>query len=453
MLGKRCAQHALIGMVVAATSIAAQVADSSRLTRELAVRTFDTVWETIRTRHYDSTLKGVDWDGARRALRPRAELAKNRTELRAIIAEMLAKLNDSHVGIVAGNNVGSATREQTDGALGLTGGVGMDVRVIDSVVAVTRVDSGGPAFVAGVRAGWTIGAVKGIPLSEIRAALTRNGPLEARVFNSTMWAEIMYSVAGRPATIVDIAFVDERGRPAARTLTRWREPGDSAQFGAMPVAMARLSSRRIAIPGGRSAGLIQFNLWTPVLAAALDSAIENLRDADGIVVDLRGNLGGHGMMIGGVAGHFLDEPRIVATMRTRVTAIDFTANPRRSTADGRPVRPYAGPLVVLIDGLSISTAEVFAGGLQALGRARVIGEQSAGEVLGAVSLELPDGDVLLYPFADVVLANGARLERVGVVPDEIVALSRESLEQGADRALQAAIAWIARQQSGPTQRR
>jgi carboxyl-terminal processing protease len=130
-------------------------------------------------------------------------------------------------------------------------------------------------------------------------------------------------------------------------------------------------------------------------------------------------------------------------MRMRGLDLEFRANPRRSTTDGRTVRPYAGPVAVLVDELSASASECFAGGLQALGRARVFGVTSSGQALPAATQQLANGDVLLYAVGDFVTPNGRRLEGAGVVPDEVVPVTAEALAAGRD-AEAAALAWIER---------
>jgi carboxyl-terminal processing protease len=83
--------------------------------------------------------------------------------------------------------------------------------------------------------------------------------------------------------------------------------------------------------------------------------------------------------------------------------------------------------------------------MQALGRARIIGQTSAGAVLPALNERLPNGDVLYHAFADFVTPNGDRLEGRGVIPDDVVALDRTALLAGRDSQLEAAVQWIASQ--------
>ena len=162
-----------------------------------------------------------------------------------------------------------------------------------------------------------------------------------------------------------------------------------------------------------------------------------------VLLDLRGNPGGLGAMAMGLGGHFLDQPKSLGRMSNREGFIDFLVNPRRATADGRSVKPYAGPLVILVDPLTASTSEIFAAGLQELDRAVVIGQTSAGAALPSVAVRLPNDDVLQYAMADFVTPRGNRIEGHGVVPDVVVPLSAELLRREPDPALAAALRWIA----------
>ena len=129
-------------------------------------------------------------------------------------------------------------------------------------------------------------------------------------------------------------------------------------------------------------------------------------------------------------------------MKTRDNELRFAANPRLVNAAGQRVEPYAGPVAILVDAMTGSASECFAGGMQALGRARVFGQTSMGQALPAFFAKLPNGDVLIHATGDFVTADGTRLEGRGVVPDEPVALVRSELLAGRDATLEAALKWI-----------
>jgi carboxyl-terminal processing protease len=161
-------------------------------------------------------------------------------------------------------------------------------------------------------------------------------------------------------------------------------------------------------------------------------------DADGIVIDLRGNPGGIGAMAIGMGGWLVDERNLyLGTMKTRETELKFVLNPR--------VKTYDGPVAILADELSGSTAEIFTGGLQDLGRARIFGSRTAGAALPSMIERLPNGDRFQYAFASYVSASGQALEGDGVTPDHEVVHTRDALLDGRDLVVEAAVQWIREQ--------
>ena len=147
-------------------------------------------------------------------------------------------------------------------------------------------------------------------------------------------------------------------------------------------------------------------------------------------------------MMSGVAGHLFAEPDLLGRMKTRASEVVFNANPRLVTPDGARVDPYKRPVAVLVDELTASASECFAGALQSLGRARIFGRQTLGQALPASTRRLTNGDVLMYVVGDFVTASGRRVEGIGVVPDEVVPLSLEGLRTGRDATLEAALRWL-----------
>ena len=181
-------------------------------------------------------------------------------------------------------------------------------------------------------------------------------------------------------------------------------------------------------------------------------AASTARSSAGIVLDLRGTVGGVAARVMGAAGHVFDDPRPLGTMRSRGEEMRFVANPRRATADGSTVVPYAGPLAIVVDGLSASTSEMFAAALQGARRARLFGERTAGQALPAMATRLPNGDILMHVIADFVTPDGTRIEGEGVSPDEVVPLRLAEIRAGHDAALEAALRWVERARPEPRSR-
>lgn len=424
----------------------AVVAASPRITREAALETFDTAWSRIHTRHFDPEFGGVDWHAVRDELRPRAAEAETLAELRSVLTSMLDRLTESHFGLIP-REVADATAEIGGGGGG-PGDIGLDVRPVGDRVLVWRVDPDGPAAAAGIQPGWELVSADGFAVEEalahVRSALTE---VEPRLATLQIYAGVMGRVNGEPGTTVSLEFRDGRERSVERTVTRRPQPGELTKFGNLPPLVARLEHERVDAGDGVTVGVIRFNVWMIPIAAEFARAIDALRDVDGVVIDLRGNFGGVAGMVMGVSGHFMRDVVALGTMRTRTGEVNYVSNPQRVNSRGERVEPLDVPLAILVDALSVSTSEIFAGGLQAVGRARVFGETTAGQALPAVMERLPNGDVLMQAFADFTAPNGERFEGRGVLPDEPVPLTRTDLLAGRDAPLDAALRWI-RDQAG-----
>jgi len=176
-------------------------------------------------------------------------------------------------------------------------------------------------------------------------------------------------------------------------------------------------------------GYIRFNEFLdPVsLMPKFEAALRDFARAPGVILDLRGNRGGIGIMASGMAGYFIgDAGHKLGEMRMRDTTLQFNVFPRPNV--------YAGRLAILLDESSASTTEILAQGLQDLKRARVFGTRSAGAALPSDIIRLPDGDGFQYPTATYISANGRVLEGNGVIPDVEV--------RDAGAVIDAAAQWI-----------
>jgi carboxyl-terminal processing protease len=416
----------------------------------LGVATFDTVWTVVNRTFWDTTFYGLDWRGVRDELRPEAATAASDQELRGVIQQMLGRLGMSHFGLIpreADRAAEADDRESTPGDAGL------QVRVIDGAFLVTHVDTGGAAHDAGIRPGWLLERAGDVDAAQWLRDLSRRADGGGRLVDLYVWSRVSAALSGQAGETVHSAFTDGSGRRVELPLVLTSSPGVRTRLGQLPEMTANLVPRRVRTDAGTDVGIIRMSVWMPVLAPAFDAAVDEFRGADGMVVDLRGNIGGVGFMAAGAAGHFVERGDTLGTMITRNDRLHFYINPRRSTLDGRVVQPFAGPLAVLVDGVSASTSEFFAGGLQALGRARVFGTPTAGQALPAQLRRLPNGDALMHAIADFVGRGGVRWEGEGVVPDVHAPPTREALLAGRDPALEAALQWIEEEAAGAARTR
>ncbi len=406
----------------------------------LPLATFDTAWTIIARSHWDSTYNGVDWKALRDSLRPKAEAATSQQALRQVLQSMVLALRQSHFAIIPREVSGAATGQTGDDDASREGQVGVRSRWLDGELVVTEVEAGSSAEAAGVRPGWLITQVA----EDTIPGLVRSLPssLDPRRVSLAAYSLSENALSGTPGSTVRVTFADEQDRARALTLTRAPVRGTTVTFGNLPPQHAFLDWERREVDGKRI-GVIRFNIWMPILGRQFDVAMDSLRDSDGIILDIRGNFGGVAGMSMGFAGHFVDTVIPVGIMKTRSQELKFAINPRRVNTANERVTPFAGPLAIVVDELSISTSEIFAGGLQDLSRAHIVGRQTAGQALPAVAERLPNGDILYHAIADFTSPAGGRMEGDGVMPDEAVRLTREALLARRDPALEAALTWAA----------
>ena len=425
--------------------------------RQADLASFDLAWQLVGENHYDEDMNGLDWQAVRAELRPRVERADGVEDVRAAIREMVGRLGESHYAVLPreafARDVGLDTEDLGDSGSGLGGEArpGFDVAVVGGKVVVEDVWSDAAAE-AGVAAGDEVTRAGGVDVPEAlgRLAAELDGVGSQKDFALRRAADDLLAGDAGGELAVALAPIDGVGEKSV-TLPLVRPDVELVQIGDLPPVPLEVESRLIQTRAG-PVGYFRFGAFLnpPRVIPALASAVAEAREAGavGFVVDLRGNPGGFGMMAAGVAGFFVaDRDQRLGTMRQRGTELNFVVNPRG--------RPFGGPLAILVDGGSMSTSEILAGGLRDLGRARLFGTRTAGAALPSVIEELPNGDRFQYAVADYVSANGQRLEGTGVEPDVVVAPDRRSLAEGRDPALEAALDWVgteARERRGPDQR-
>jgi carboxyl-terminal processing protease len=170
---------------------------------------------------------------------------------------------------------------------------------------------------------------------------------------------------------------------------------------------------------------IAITAFTGRTAEELSSVMEEIdqQGAEGIIVDLRGNLGGPLNSVVDVADFFLEEGVVVEVVDNEDNHDFYSVKPGGATSDL--------PLVVLVDEYSVSASEVLAGALQDYGRATIAGAKTFGKGSANILLQLSDGSGLYVTNARWFTPNGRLIEGEGIHPDYELELEGEDLIQWA----------------------
>ncbi len=398
--------------------------------RERNLASFDLVWKTVKDTYPDSTLGGLDWAGMRDRFRPRMESAATIDEARAVIGEMLASLNQSHLMLIPRDYFKG---ERTDSALSGMGVCGFDVRPVDGAVLVTSVRPDSPASAAGVQPGWEVLRIDGVPVRETTDEIAALYKGRSR-FEFELVHTLYSDLSGEAGDSVSVAFRDGKGLEREMEIALMKRPGRYVPaYGNLGPAFIDFEAKKL----DGNVGYIRFNGFAGVvyLSSAFNGAMDTLRTSRGVILDLRGNSGGIGGIAVSMAGWFVAEKgKSLATIASRDRVDRIPVVPR--------AKMYGGPLAVLVDGLTASAAEFLAGGLQDIGRARLFGARTAGFSGRGELLELPNGDLFMHVTARHLRADGTDVEGKGIAPDVAAPHTRASLLAGKDAALEAALRWI-----------
>jgi carboxyl-terminal processing protease len=263
-------------------------------------------------------------------------------------------------------------------------GVGLSARrSADGRVEVARVQPGGPADLAGIEPGDLLRTIDGHrvdrrPVAEVVALL--RGDREDAAVGSTVVLGI-----GRGT--------------ALRTETLRR-----ARLSTEPVTVRRIGPER---PGPSSAVMIEVDSFTRGSGTKVRDAVQDAPTGAGVLLDLRGNSGGLVTEAVTAASAFLDGG-LVATYDVRGEQRALYAQPGGDTDR---------PLVVLVDGGTMSAAELLTGALQDRGRAVTVGSRTFGKGSVQMPSKLPDGSVAELTVGHYRTPAGRSVEEHGITPD------------------------------------
>ena len=398
---------------------------SSESSRQLSPKArrevFERVWKDIDEHYYDRTFNGVDWNEVHARYKPLVEATKDNREFYALMSRMTGELHDAHTRFNSPEQWRNIRKQQGVGS-------GLSLDEIDGRIVVTSIRPDSNAAHVGIEPGMILQSVDGKPVAERVAEIE-----SAKSASSTSRATRMFTysrlLAGPPDTEIKLGL----------------ERADGSHFEADVRRQVYSSAPNLATdttPSGNA--YIRFDGFQPSITKEFRQALERFRNSPGLIVDLRRNGGGDLGVLVPIAGYFFDKKTLFAKDETRSgKPLSEFAGVLRLPLDlyvGRSGdQIYSGPVVILIDSRSASSSEVFAAGMQDSQRARIVGSQSCGCVLGIAKPRVMKGGGVLE-MSEVLWFSpkGRRLEGTGILPDQTVTPTLKSLQRKEDPALEAA---------------
>ncbi|WDF38520.1 S41 family peptidase [Streptomyces sp. T12] len=247
----------------------------------------------------------------------------------------------------------------------------------DGRIEVTKVRTGSPAAVAGIRAGDRLRSVDG------------------------------EKVAGRPVTeVVSLLRGDATDAPAGTAVKLGLERGTRAWD--LTLRRATLSTDSVTVRKlADGITVVRIASFTKGSGDAVRAALRQAPAGVGVILDLRGNSGGLVTEAVTAASAFLDGG-LVATY-------DVDGDQRALHAE--PGGDTGRPLVALVDGGTMSAAELLTGALQDRGRAVVVGSRTFGKGSVQMPSRLPGGSVAELTVGHYRTPSGRAVDGRGITPD------------------------------------
>ena len=367
--------------------------------------------------YYDTTFGGLDIDASARKADSAIQVAPNMNHALGIIAQYLADLKDSHTSFSPPSHVARVD-------------YGISLLTVGEAVYISSVRKGSDAEAKGLKRGDQV-----LAFDQFRTTRQSLRIIQYVYFRLSPRPAINLTVASpgeqqprkvlinakitEGQRVVDYTDINQLSRiysemdDASRAATNfYRSIGDSIMIWRMP---------RFAYADNQ----------------AIDEMIERAQKYRAVILDLRNNPGGYIATLQYLTGRFFNRDVEMYTARERTKSTPMIATAAKN--------PYLGFLVVLINSNSASSSEMLSRTLQLQGRAIIVGDRSAGAVITSISVPHLVGfdRVLQYgasmSVADVIMADGQRLENVGVIPDHLVLPTGADLAAGRDVQMKKAL--------------
>jgi C-terminal processing protease CtpA/Prc len=370
------------------------------------------VHDALKKNYYDSSFHGLNVDERYKEYNQRIKTAETLGDAFRVVAAYLSGLNDSHTFFVPPRRSYIAD-------------YGYQMQMVGDACYVTEVRPGSDA------------EQKLHPGDQI---ISLDGYAVAR---GDLWQLDYYlnQIAPKPITGMAVRSPSGETRKVVIATTYTKREEHSALSGPMDndfwsQKLEREKEQHLMHQRFVEQGDVLF--WKMPAFAVEESEVDRMigtaRTHKTLILDLRGNPGGYVTTLSRLIGSVMDHDVAIGTRVMRKSQ-------KPDIAKSRGKNLFTGNLIVLVDSKSASAAEVFARVVQLEHRGTIIGDRSSGSVMESLYYPFDDysGVIVFYgafiTSADLIMADGKSLEKVGVTPDVLLLPSAAQLAAGEDPVL------------------
>ena len=363
--------------------------------QKLRLESFRTVWRTVNEHYFDRTFNGLDWQKLRYENELKVVKLETDEQLYDLLNNLVGRLKSSHFAIIppefiqeiqkikskseSNENTSDKSKSEEDDeeledediselleffeSYNSRYGIGAEVRLFGQDVVITRIDKDSAAEKAGLKTGYKIEKVNGISLAEFIAKLQIIEDYETKYKKQVPIYIQTLLFNGENDSTVSLVYNDGQEKSKETSIKREKLDGEMSEILAnMPRQFLQFETKNL----NDEIGYVRFNIFTVSAVEKFCAAITEFKNKKSLVIDMRGNLGGSFGALFGIAGLLTDKNLVIGTEISNTGEFTHTIKPH--------LKNFKGRIIVLVDNLSFSSAEVLAAALQESGRATIVGE-------------------------------------------------------------------------------
>lgn len=406
LLSRHCAYNfgLILLMVCASQTVFSQDMTSQRKRGREMLNNFK---KDIKDNFYDPNFHGINLDAHFKAAEEQVNNAVSGDQIYGIIAQTLLAFEDSHTYFIPPFS-------------SLDVDYGWEMMMIGDKCMVTSVSPNSDAHIKGLRRGDIILSVFDIPVTR-----------------ANLW-QIKYLFYGlRPLNAMRVLVQVPDGKPKQIELLTKIEKNTLSSLQEKLEKQPYSSQYYLEVENELFVWRMpQFNLSEQ----RMEDIMKKVRRYKALILDLRDNGGGYDAVLQRLLGYFFDHEVTIAELKGRKESKTIVVKSQGKS--------YKGQIIVLVDSTSASASEYFARVIQLEKRGIVIGDRTAGQVMqaryfyhnyeiskGTRVLTLGQSYAISVTIYDIIMIDGKSLERVGVIPDEIILPTSKDLEEQNDPVL------------------
>ena len=338
-------------------------------TEEIAPqKLFNKTWKIISQEYYDPSLNHQNW--LRWKERYQGKI-KTDDDARVAIDTMIASLNEPYTRFMPKKDFDDLTTSITSKIYG----IGVNIYSNSGKIEIFNVMPATPADFAQLKQGDIITAVNGKDISGMNVS------------------EVAALVRGPENSVVELTILRD-GKKITKTIKR------------KEIKIKTVKSSVV----DNHIGYIQIlSFMSGTTPNEFLEALENTKNTDSLILDLRGNTGGLLDNAVFIADMFINEGTIVDIIYRNGYKKSIKAQDEHS--------PMKKPVVVLVNGASASASEILSGALKDYHKATLVGTKTFGKGLVQKVVPLPNQTGVNITIARYLTPNGTDINKLGIKPD------------------------------------